>query len=859
MIEEAKVLPNTKNLDLIFETTHLQMDQKRLFLFSHDIPTRTSWLVTTLILILTLHPANAQELTKSAADSTFWLWHFLGRIHPLIVHFPIALLFFAGILELFTLRNFNSKLRPSIQLLALVGAISAMIAAVLGWLLADFDGIQGDLLELHKQSGIATALVSLILIAILIKMPKTPKSIQIKGYRTLIFTAAFGVSISGHFGGLLTHGEEFLTEILPNQYDPEGDQNLISSPINLASFQAELTQEDELKLIGQVRMVLAHNCYKCHSGAKIEGKLRLDEKEFVFAGGESGAIIIPGNPAESDLIRRINLPKNHRDVMPSKGKLLTDSEKQLLELWIQKGAPWPEGAAQQSVYRIAALAPRNPLLPPPNSGLTNPIDLWVNEYFNQNKLNWQPKIDDRTFLRRIFLDVIGLIPTPKELEEFAKDTRPEKRDIWLQNLLNRKEDYATHWFTFWNDALRNDYTGTGYITGGRFNISDWLYTSILENKPYNQFVHQLISPDQKSKGFIEGIKWRGTVNASQRTEMQAAQNVGQVILGLNLKCASCHDSFISDWKLEEAYAFANIFADSTLEVSRCEQPTGKLAKTKILWEELGEIDSTANRTEKLRQLADKLVQPANGRMYRTLVNRVWKQMMGRGIVEPVDEMDNLPWSQDLLDWLAVDFVENGYDIKRLIFLIGSSKIYQSKSTPIASPDLLLSENYLFKGLISRRMTAEQFSDAVSQLIFPLFDSTLQRYKPSQLIHENLQKPEFTRAALVANNPFLTALGRPNREIVSTSRDSQGSLLQALELTNGEKLNSALKNGAEKWRNQYSSTDVLTQNLYIQALNRKPTPKELQIAKQALGQNPELSQIQDLFWAVLLLPEFQLIY
>src|SRR5690606_28244449 len=161
---------------------------------------------------------------------------------------------------------------------------------------------------------------------------------------------------------------------------------------------------------------------------------------------------------------------------------------------------------------------------------------------------------------------------------------------------------------------------------------------------------------------IEGIRWRGTVNASQRVEMQAAQNVGQVILGLNLKCASCHDSFISDWKLEEAYAFANIFADSTLEVSRCEVPTGKMAKTGILWEVLGDIDSAAEKAEDLRQRADKVVQPANGRVDRTMVKRVWKQMMGRGMVEPVDEVDKARWGQDLLDWLASDFVENGYDL-----------------------------------------------------------------------------------------------------------------------------------------------------------------------------------------------------
>lgn len=825
--------------------------------FIHFSPLGIKRLMT-LVCIFILFPANAQEITPSSEENVFWLWHFMGRLHPMIVHFPIALLVFAAILELFTIRKYDSKFRPGIQLLVLIGATSAIIAAAFGWLLADSDGIEGELLDLHQQLGIGTAVLSLLVLFFLIKANKNPLSNQIKLYRSFLFIASLGVSVSGHFGAMLTHGEEFLTDILPWNRNYEQPGESISSQINLAAYQSQLGPDAEIKLVGEVRMVLAHNCYKCHSGSKIEGKLRLDEKEFVFAGGESGPILIPGNPSESDLIRRINLPKNHRDAMPSKGKLLTDSEKQLLEFWIQKGAPWPDGATQQSIYRIAELQPRNPILPLQSSGLTNPIDLWVNEYFNQNNLNWKPKINDQTFLRRIFLDIIGLIPTPEELEEFVKDQRPEKREAWIQNLLNRKDDYASHWLTFWNDALRNDYTGTGYITGGRFNISDWLYTSIRENKPYDQFVHQLISPEPKSKGFIEGIKWRGTVNASQRTEMQAAQNVGQVILGLNLKCASCHDSFISDWKLEEAYAFANIFADSTLQVSRCEQPTGKLAKTKILWEELGEIDSMASRTEKLRQLADKLVQPANGRMYRTIVNRVWKQMMGRGIVEPVDEMDNLPWSQDLLDWLAVDFVENGYDLKRLIFLIGSSKIYQSKSNPVPSPDLLLADNYQFVGLISRRMTAEQFSDAVSQLIFPLFDSTLQRYKPSQLIQENLQKPKFLRAALVANNPFLTALGRPNREIVSTSRDSQGSLLQALELTNGEKLNLALQNGAQKWKKQYPSNELLTHNLYSQALNRKPTAKELQIAKQALGQNPELSQIEDLFWAVLLLPEFQLI-
>lgn len=810
------------------------------------------WIASSLGVFAPLYSSFAQG--EETEQVSFWLWQLLGRLHPMIVHFPISLLIFAGILELFTLKKFDSKLRPGIQMLILAGAISALGSAVFGLLLADNEGITGKILDLHQWIGLASAALSLGLLYFAGKRKVKSKSVPL--YRTLLFLSGIGVGLAGHFGASLTHGEDFLTEVLPWKEDAEAPESMT---IDLATFTSDLSPDQEIKLVTNVRSVLAHNCYKCHSGAKIEGELRLDEKEFVFAGGENGPVLVPGNPAESDLIRRISLSKNHDDVMPSKGKLLSKEEIKLLTLWIEKGAPWPDGVEQQSIYRVAELAPRKPGLPTSKPGLENEIDLWVDQYFQQNQLEWSEPIADRTYLRRIYLDVIGLLPSPEELEAFENDSNPDKRNIWLQNLLNRKDDFAQHWLTFWNDALRNDYTGTGYITKGRFAITDWLYTSIRDNKPYDQFVKELLNPNDKSKGFIEGIRWRGTVNASQRTEMQAAQNVGQVILGLNLKCASCHDSFISDWKLEEAYAFANIFADSTLEVSRCEQPTGKMAKTKILWEELGEIDSTAAKAEKLKQLADRLVQPANGRMYRTVVNRIWKQLMGRGIVEPVDEMDNLPWSQDLLDWLAVDFVENGYDLKRLIFQIASSKIYQSQSIAIDSPEKLMAEDFKFQGIVRRRLTAEQFSDAVSQLATPLFDSVEVKFRPYELIPEAKTDLPFARAALVANNSFLTSLGRPNREIVSTSRDSQASLLQALEMSNGEKLNKSLEKGGVIWAQSYPNTEKLTRELYARALLRHPSEKELAVAKKAFGEKPEATEVQDLLWAVFLLPEFQMIY
>jgi hypothetical protein len=325
-----------------------------------------------------------------------------------------------------------------------------------------------------------------------------------------------------------------------------------------------------------------------------------------------------------------------------------------------------------------------------------------------------------------------------------------------------------------------------------------------------------------------------------------------------MKCASCHDSFISDLKLSDAYAFANIFSDTTLEINRCDKPTGKMAGTKVIFSELGTVDSTMSVEEKLKQLAEFLTAPKNGRLYRTIVNRIWAQLMGRGIVEPVDAMDNEPWSQDLLDWLASDFVEHIGDLKQLIFTITTSKTYQLASVGIKDENDIFKADYTFKGMHRRRLSAEQFADAVSTIVNPVYLDTLREYDP----FKNSKTPEptyYARASLVKNDVFLTALGRPNRENVSTSRSSQASLLQALELTNGDRFNSTLESGAEEWKEKYRTNQEIVNELYKMCLARDPTTSEMKNALNMLGKAPDTENIQDLMWAILLLPEFQLIY
>jgi hypothetical protein len=450
-----------------------------------------------------------------------------------------------------------------------------------------------------------------------------------------------------------------------------------------------------------------------------------------------------------------------------------------------------------------------------------------------------------------------LLPTPEEQTRFIRDTAADKVGKLVDELLSRQDDYAIHWLTFWNDLLRNDYTGTGYITGGRYSITDWLYKSVRDNKSYDKIVEELVSPVDESKGFVSGIRWRGVVNASQTTEMQAAQNVAQVFLGLNLKCASCHNSFINNWQLTDAYGLANVFADSSLEIHRCDQPTGKYVRPKMLWEELGSIDSMATRARKMAQLAKIMTKPENGRLYRTIVNRVWKQLMGRGIVEPVDQMDNTPWSRDLIDWLAFHFQQNDSDLKWLIRMIANSRAYRLPADGLKQPEDLFANDFRFSGVLVKRMTAEQFTDAASMLVDSVFGYKELRYLPAAFTALP-SGAVVVRAALVANNPLLIALGRPTRETVTTTRESHANLLQAMEMTNGQRLHQTLKQGAQKWLQYGKSGKEFVAIFYNRALGRPPTAAEIKVALGTIGQPAAAAGIEDFFWAMLLHPEFQLI-
>jgi mono/diheme cytochrome c family protein len=460
-----------------------------------------------------------------------------------------------------------------------------------------------------------------------------------------------------------------------------------------------------------IQPLLKARCYACHGNGSQLGGLQLDRRDGLLTGGKTGLAVVVGQSDRSLMIRLVSGAEPGR-VMPARGARLTKAEIDRLRAWIDPGLPF-DGAGGGTTWR-PSLAPRRPALPklPPGSNVTHPIDRLLQPYYKTHRIALRPVVDDRTYARRLSFDLIGLPPSPADLAAFQVDRRPDKRARLARRLLSDNARYATHWLSFWNDVLRNDYTGTGYIDGGRSQITGWLYHALATNMPYDRFVTELVNPTPESAGFAKGIVWRGVVNASQTPEMQAAQNVSQIFMGANLKCASCHDSFINTWKLADAYGMAGIFADRPLEMVRCDRPMGQVAPLRFLYPELGKIDPDAPRAKRLEQLAAILTSKANGRLSRTLVNRIWTRLMGRGLVEPNDEMDNRPWHPDLLDWLAVDFAENGYDVKKLIERIVTSRAYQLPSVPLKSERVT---EYVFAGPVVKRLSAEQFVDAVSSL------------------------------------------------------------------------------------------------------------------------------------------------
>jgi mono/diheme cytochrome c family protein len=592
----------------------------------------------------------------------------------------------------------------------------------------------------------------------------------------------------------------------------------------------------------QVQPIIADHCLECHSQDKRKGGLSLATYTDALDGGRNGPAIRPGNSVRSLLIHRITGVVEPQ--MPKDEDPLTPAEIAVVRRWIDQGARATPSSPPAPPPWEAPLALTRPAIPATRwAGWTAPLDRLVAHYLASRGTAQPSAVSDALFARRVYLDVWGLLPAPGELQRFLDDASPDKRPALVAMLLADDEKYAQHWMSFWNDLLRNE-DGVTYFseTAGRKSITEWLYPALKQNVRYDEFVAKLLNPGLPSdpEGFLVGVNWRGETSAAVTPWMQAAQNSAQVFLGINLKCNACHDSFVSKWKLKDAYALAAYFApEPNLQMYRCDVALNRYAEPGFLFPELTRTPASPALADRRAAAAATFLDPRMGRLPRTLVNRLWHRLLGRGLVANPDEMDGVPWSADVLDWLASDFVQHRYDIKHAIETILTSRAYQIPAVPRSGEPP--TRGYVFAGPEVRRLTAEQFGDAIGAITgewntYPAPARSSGAATAASAPEKKGRPPSmaatsgvYGREWRVASSSLSRALGRPIRDQITSTRAAHASTLQSLELVNGELITPRLSRGARRLLGELPPEPLSLYNRTVAGRNAASSAFEIDVS------------------------------
>jgi hypothetical protein len=587
----------------------------------------------------------------------------------------------------------------------------------------------------------------------------------------------------------------------------------------------------------EIKPILSENCLECHSQDKRKGGLSLASYNDVLDGGKDGAVVRPGHSARSMIIARVKGEQG--DQMPLDELPLSDEQIALLQRWIDEGArATPTSAAAPPPWEapLALTAPAVPAVVWP--AWQSPADRLVAAYLSKADVSQPALITDAAFARRAYLDLWGLLPSRDALQAFVGDKATDKRDRLVATLLADNRKYAEHWISFWNDLLRNE-DGQNYYSeqNGRRSITGWLMGALTDNLPYDQFVAKLLNPSQPGdpEGFLIGVNWRGETSAAVTPWMQASQNTAQAFLGVNFKCNACHDSFVSKWKLKDAYGLAAYFSPQpTLQLYRCDIARDEFAEPAFFYPELRRPVASSDLAARRATAAAIFTDPRNGRMPRTVVNRFWTKLVGHGLVPNSDEMDGKPWSPELLDWLASDFVAHQYDLKHLIATIITSRAYQMPAVPRTAE--APARNYAFRGPEIRRLTAEQFADAIGTITGEwsvLVGGQTGSGGGGKGARTDSDAPTsgvYVREYRNNSSQLTRALGRPIRDQVTSVRAVEATTLQSLELVNGEILTGWLMRGARRMIGELPDDPLSLFNASVAGRNLQPRAFDADISR-----------------------------
>jgi Protein of unknown function (DUF1553)/Protein of unknown function (DUF1549) len=490
----------------------------------------------------------------------------------------------------------------------------------------------------------------------------------------------------------------------------------------------------------------------------------------------------------------------------------------------------------------------------------NVIDELAATKFRELGIEPSPLCDDATFLRRIFLDATGTLPTREEIEQFLASNEPNKRMVWIDRLLGLadspkkglyNERYAAYWTLKWSDLIRNN--SRDLQDTGMWALHNWIKGAFRENLSFDKFVSQLVQG--KGSSFSNGPANYFIVNNNPN---ELAESTSQLFLGTRLTCAQCHHHPFEKYSQDDYYSFAAFFARTGLKSSQefglfggervvviktggdVRQPrTGKIMPPKPL-----DAEPVDHPLDRRIALAQWMTSPSNTAFPRATVNRYVGYLLGRGLVDPVDDLraTNPPTNPALLQALSDDFVKSGFNLKHLIRTIMASRLYQLDSQPTAQN---AADSRFYSHFEVKRLTAEPLLDAIDYAA-----GTQTKFKDLPLGTRAIEIPD-------AEYPdyFLNTFAKPRRtSVCECERSPDANLAQALHTLNGDILTtkiSAKGSRVDKLVAEKMPHAEIVTDLYYATLCRAPSHQELAAAEQLLTEYTTPKEgYEDLLWALI---------
>jgi len=482
----------------------------------------------------------------------------------------------------------------------------------------------------------------------------------------------------------------------------------------------------------------------------------------------------------------------------------------------------------------------------------NFIDELVFDKLGKLNVPYSSLSTDAEFIRRVYLDTIGIVPTAEETRRFLHDPSDDRRARLVDALLKRPE-YAEFWAVKWGDLFANSVLTS---SDGTAYLQDWLRRAFEENMPYDEFVTRILTST--------GSTWEvGAVNFFSRSIEDVTTLASQAFLGLGIECARCHDHPSAEWTREDFLSMAAFFSQVTGKGRR--PPPVESIRYIEYDKEFRHPETKQVVRPRFLDGSEPLIRPLEDRravlarwmtskdnpwFARATVNRFWNQFMGRPLVDPVDDFrsSNPATNEALLNRLAGDFVENGYDLHHLIRTIANSNTYQLSSVPEPgnrSDEINYSRYYL------KRLTAEQLIDSIVQ-ITGVPQDYLGYYPGARAV--NLADPGVPSA-------FLDMFDRPKRDAAKCERNESVSLRQAMHLLVGDTLNEKIRASAESGElarllRDGKSDGEIVEHLYLTALSRLPEPNERDDCRTVISRAKDRSTgLQNVLWALVSTNEF----